>query len=317
MSEWWRSWHHAPMDPKWLSIGRKVGVAPGIVAAVVWAMLDHASQNPDRGAVGKFDVETYAAWSGFEENQVEAILKALEQKGVIIGGRFAAWERRQPRREDGSAERAAAWRAAQKEPKEAGEDVAQEDANATERNRTNTTYRTDTEKNKNPPPNPPKGDGVASNATPPKKARRRKTGDPSADEPAFEALWQVYPQRKPRDHKDRARTAWRKLITAGIDPAMLSSAAKRFAAERADQDPRYTPMCATWLNGGMWKPDERVDHTRQPRSDSWQGQPMAMWQAYHDKFRTSGFWPSNFGGPPGTADYRGPPNLFQEHGVAA
>jgi len=28
--DWFRSWHGAPNDPKWLVIARKAGVAPGM-----------------------------------------------------------------------------------------------------------------------------------------------------------------------------------------------------------------------------------------------------------------------------------------------
>lgn len=104
---WFRSWAGAPTDPKWLLIAKRANVAPGIVSAVVWALLDHASEATDRGSVASFDVETYAIYSGFDEDKVRAILAALEAKGVIVDGRFAQWEKRQPKREDDSGARVA------------------------------------------------------------------------------------------------------------------------------------------------------------------------------------------------------------------
>lgn len=104
---WFRSWAGAPTDPKWLLIAKRANVAPGIVSAVVWALLDHASETTDRGCVAGFDVETYAIYSGFDEDKVRAILAALEAKGVIVEGRFAQWEKRQPKREDDSGHRVA------------------------------------------------------------------------------------------------------------------------------------------------------------------------------------------------------------------
>jgi hypothetical protein len=105
MLGWFRSWHGAPTDPKWLVIARRANVAPGEVSAVVWALLDHASQAEDRGSVEHFDFETYAAFAGFAEERVRSIYGALESKGVVVEGRFAKWEQRQPQREDSSAER--------------------------------------------------------------------------------------------------------------------------------------------------------------------------------------------------------------------
>ena len=136
MTDWFRSWHGAPTDPKWLLIARRANTSPGIVSAIVWALFDHASQAESRGLVDHFDVETYSAFSGFEEGVITTVITTLEDKGLIIDGRLAAWEKRQPKREDGSAERAKAHR-----------DRERTQANATERPRVDT----DTEKNTAPP----------------------------------------------------------------------------------------------------------------------------------------------------------------------
>ena len=108
--EWWRSHHGAPTDPKWPVIAKRAGVAPGVVAAIAWALLDHASQSDDRGLVADFDPETYAAYSGFEEAQIIAGIEAMGAKGVIVEGRIAKWEKRQPKREDDSTERTRRYR---------------------------------------------------------------------------------------------------------------------------------------------------------------------------------------------------------------
>lgn len=106
MTSWFRSWHGAPTDNKWLVIAAKAKVAPGIVSAVAWALFDHASQADDRGSVADFDTETYAVFSGFGESQVQAVIAAMYAKGVIDeDGRLHAWDKRQPKREDDSAER--------------------------------------------------------------------------------------------------------------------------------------------------------------------------------------------------------------------
>lgn len=104
---WFRSWHGAPVDLKWQAVAVRAGVKTGVVSAVAWALLDYASQQDERGSVDGFDVETYAVYSGFSEEEITATIRAMEDKGIIAGGRFAAWEKRQPEREDSSAERVA------------------------------------------------------------------------------------------------------------------------------------------------------------------------------------------------------------------
>ena len=102
---WWRSWHGAPTDHKWQVISVRSGVKVGIVSAVAWALLDYASQHKERGTVEGFDTEMYAVYSGFDETEVVAVIKAMTEKGVIVDGKLSAWEKRQPKREDDSTPR--------------------------------------------------------------------------------------------------------------------------------------------------------------------------------------------------------------------
>lgn len=101
--EWFRSWHGAPTDSKFLLIAKRAQVAPGMVSAVYWALLDFASQNEPRGSVEGFDAEVYAEWAGWEESDVTAVIAALTAKQAIIDGRIVAWEKRQPKKEDPTA----------------------------------------------------------------------------------------------------------------------------------------------------------------------------------------------------------------------
>lgn len=108
--QWWRSWHGAPTDTKWLVIGRKAGVTPGIVSAVFWALCDYASQNKERGSIVGFDVETYSAFTGFSEEDVNSVISALNEKGLVEDGFLVNWSKRQPVREDDSLERVRKYR---------------------------------------------------------------------------------------------------------------------------------------------------------------------------------------------------------------
>lgn len=137
MTSWFRSWHGAPTDMKWLAVARRANVAPGIVSAVVWALFDAASQADTRGDTSGFDVEAYAAFSGFDEADIEAVMSALRDKGIVSDGHLTAWAKRQPAREDSSAERVRRHR--EKKRSETSGDAAKRDVtqcNAPEKNRT-------------------------------------------------------------------------------------------------------------------------------------------------------------------------------------
>lgn len=108
--QWFRSWHGAPMDHKWPVIAAKSGVKVGVVSAIAWALMDYASQHAERGTVDGFDVEAYAVYSGFSEDEVTAVIKAMNDKAVIVNGKLSNWEKRQPKREDDSRERVSHFR---------------------------------------------------------------------------------------------------------------------------------------------------------------------------------------------------------------
>lgn len=114
MTDWFRSWHGAPTDPKWLLIAKRAGVKPCHVAYTWWALMDHASQSSERGFVGDFDVETFALFAGMEDSHIEKIIGEMKNKGLIVGNKIATWEKRQPKREDNSTQRVQKFRNAAK-----------------------------------------------------------------------------------------------------------------------------------------------------------------------------------------------------------
>lgn len=132
MTDWFRSWHGAPTDPKWLGIARHAGIAPGIAVAIAWALMDRASQAEDRGSIAGYDADGLACFFGCEPEQVEAVVASMTAKGMISDGRFSSWERRQPKREDDSSKRVKAWREKQKETHGDGAERAVTQRNAPE-----------------------------------------------------------------------------------------------------------------------------------------------------------------------------------------
>lgn len=159
--DWFRSHHGAPTDPKWLVIASKAQSKPGIVAAVWWALLDHASQNTPRGSVAGFDTETLAAFWGFGEAEIVRIVAALRDKKLVGSDDIiTTWAKRQPKKEDGAAERARAWRERMKEQDERERTQANAGEHRTEQRRGEETER----------------DGAANESPPPKvEKRKRKT----------------------------------------------------------------------------------------------------------------------------------------------
>jgi hypothetical protein len=121
----WFRWHHGTVsDPKWRVIARRAGQPVIAVVSVFACMLERASQSDERGTIAGWDDEDIAAGLDMDTEDVAAIRDAMQGK-VLDGVRLTGWEKRQPKREDGSSERAKSWREAKRT-----------DANATERTRT-------------------------------------------------------------------------------------------------------------------------------------------------------------------------------------
>lgn len=106
MSGWVRLWHDMPTDPKWRVIARKSGQPLACVVALFSYMLVEASRCKDKGSIDGVRPEEAAEALDMEQAGIEAILAAMKGR-VTDGRRLISWDRRQPKREDLSTERAA------------------------------------------------------------------------------------------------------------------------------------------------------------------------------------------------------------------
>ena len=82
----------------------------------------------------------------------------------------------------------------------------------------------------------------------------------------FEEFWDAYPRKI---GKGAAKKAWCKITT---DPDTVIAAAFVFAGARQNEDPKFTPHAATWLNAGRWddEPDPQGFRTKSSTQDSWE-----------------------------------------------
>lgn len=134
MTEWLRLWHGTSTDAKLSMIAKKVGARRCEMTAFFECLLDHASQHSERGHVADIDLELVSFTQEIDLDVLQNLYAEMVRKGVIINERLASWDKRQPKREDGAAERAKAWRERNKDQ-----------ANATERTRTPRTEQNRTE----------------------------------------------------------------------------------------------------------------------------------------------------------------------------
>lgn len=100
MTGWFRWWNGAFNDAKFGLVALRAKRSVPDVLAVWIALLEHAAQAADRGAIDDCRPEEIAWHLRIEDSAVESIIAAMTDRGMIKDGRIEAWERRQPARED-------------------------------------------------------------------------------------------------------------------------------------------------------------------------------------------------------------------------
>jgi hydroxylamine reductase (hybrid-cluster protein) len=138
-NQWLRLWHDMPNDPKWRTISRASKQSiPAVVAVYLHVLVDASANANERGRTQSINCEDIASALDIDAEQVESILIAMQGR-VLDENHVTGWDRRQPVKEDGAAERARLWREKKRKEKE-----------ETERNRTqpNATELQDKDKDK-------------------------------------------------------------------------------------------------------------------------------------------------------------------------
>mgnify|MGYP001047285910 CR=1 FL=1 len=89
-----------------------------------------------------------------------------------------------------------------------------------------------------------------SSKLPVKTESKRDTSQAKVTNVEFEDWWKLYPLKK---SKAGAQRSFEKIVNSGqATIEELCAGAMRYAAERTNQDPKYTKHPTTWLNQGCW-----------------------------------------------------------------
>ena len=89
----------------------------------------------------------------------------------------------------------------------------------------------------------------------------------------FDRWYPVYPRRSARR---AAFKAYKQARSRGATPETLLDGAKRYAAQRASQDPQFTKMPATWLNGDCWLDEPEIQLADIPAAPSGNAEGLSM-----------------------------------------
>jgi hypothetical protein len=263
--KWFRSYHGAPMDPKWPAVAKRASVRISDVAAVWWCLMDYASQQEDRGSIEGFDPEIVAAFYQLDTSAVEAVINALEAKECLNGKRVSNWEEYQF--EETSTKRVKRHRNGRETVKKRRE---------TKRNRI---------------PSESVSVSVSESGSSPESGK-------DGDDLLFEAWYSTYPRRQGRGQALKAfRAAMQKT-----DFDTLMAGIERYKAIKAPYADYCMP--ATWLNGERWKDEASASGVVQPPPKGTPKAFVptdtdSQWPLRVKGFKSSGFWSTSWGPRPG------------------
>jgi hypothetical protein len=92
-------------------------------------------------------------------------------------------------------------------------------------------------------------EGASPQSPPAAKTKKRELAKSSIDD-GFDRFWLEYPRRVA---KGKARIAFEKVLKdTGAEVEAVIAGARRYCAERAGEDSKFTPYPATWLHAHRW-----------------------------------------------------------------
>jgi hypothetical protein len=98
----WLRWYHGTTnDPKWRTISKMTGQPVHVVLSIWAAILENASDSPDRGTLSNWCDEDVGIALDLDGETVKRIRNAMKQKSMFRqnGTTISSWEKRNPKRE--------------------------------------------------------------------------------------------------------------------------------------------------------------------------------------------------------------------------
>lgn len=308
VNHWFRWYHGTTTDPKFRTIAYK-SECPLTVVIAVWAfLLEQASQSDERGSISGIDPDDVAQAIDIDRGVVDRIMDAMRGKVLSDDGDLiVAWEKRQPKREDETAadrkkaqrsrensagpmtgaERMRALRERKKKSVTSDEDVTKCDVTSVTRDESVTSRRhIDRHAGAGNQLNLLDKSDVT-NVTQCHAIGEERRGDnsssitpysPPRGSDGFASFWAAYPRKVGKGQSEKAYAKAIKLAA----PETILTAARRYASERAGQDPQYTRYPATWLNGQCWDDEPATQERRSSEKPTYDERRRAEQQRKSD-----------------------------------
>lgn len=126
-NDWLRLWHDMPTDPKWRTVARISKQPISLVISVYICLLVDASRNVTRGHA-TVTHEDLASQLDVTEDEIHAVLSAMNGRVIDENLYLTGWEKRQPKKEDSGNQNGAKPSSERKSEQREHEKIASENA---------------------------------------------------------------------------------------------------------------------------------------------------------------------------------------------
>jgi hypothetical protein len=228
----WFRWHHGSVtDPKFGLIAKRAGARIGDVIALWAFLLETASSDADRGTIGELDFESIEHLLGLESGDVARILDAMTARGLITGSRIASWEKRQPKREDDTANER------KRRQREREHELALSAGHAESRDVTQG-----------------HADVTHGHARGEERREEKKENTP----PGFALFWASWPKSDRKQSQGKCLAAWKKAGAESNTAQIVAHVESMKAGPWRKDDGQYIPAPLTYLNQRRWEGAEHA-----------------------------------------------------------
>lgn len=278
----WLCWHVGTVtDPKFRVVAKMAHNQVGVVVAVWAYLLELAGSAKERGSIASYDADVAEEALGFSASEIEAVIVAMRDKGLIVDSQISKWKDRQNLT---NAERAKEWRDARKAAREQNEQTDVRDVLTNAPNETNTTDRQTRQTDRQT-----KEREGASQAPPRPRASRLPDDWKPEAEPTI-------PSDVAERELPKFRDYWR--AKAGKDATKLDwQATWRNWCRRAADDKQARNQAGNWSTASSGAG---------PVSDI-----ESQWRARLRAYKPRGFWSPNWGNRPEEGNRDIPPAVYE------
>lgn len=252
----WFRWHHGSVnDPKFQLVAKKAGCSVAVVIGVWATLLEAASMHANRGCHGDLDFEALDCSLGLDDGQSQQIYTLMTNRGLIDADaqRIAAWEKRQPAREDETANDR------KRRQREREHDLQMQNVTEPESHDVTQCHaesRDVTQLSRDVTLEEIREEKIREDKEPPKPPADKSADSPreqKPEPPGFAKFWETWPANDRKQAKGKCLDAWKKAHAERDAALVIDHVLSLKNGSWARDGGQFVPAPLVYLNQRRWE----------------------------------------------------------------